>query len=175
MRNNIQRTSSLNIPVVIGFLLVTMLTAGGCEPLRKKFVRQKKKTDESSKFIPVLDPIDYPRKTETSEELYKHHFSLWQVWDKELVMRIEERASDKKIQHTLNQVLVQLGEMEKLLTGEKQQQLSQQIAQMSKVQSDLTQPVGIRNNGVIQKQVERVSKKLREGFRLKHVEGSLTK
>ena len=159
-----------------GFLVMFFITMAGCEPLRKKFTRQKKKDqNEGTKFIPVLDPIEYPAKVESPAEAYKHYFSLWQVWDKELIMRVEEHASNKKINFTVNQLLTQLTEMEKFLTGEKQQQLSQLIAQINQVQRDLAQPVGIRSDGVIVKKIQRVGSKLREDFRFRDVEASLIK
>src|SRR3989338_3029470 len=132
------------VSIVSVFLLLAVMTTSGCEPLRKKFTRQKKKDQGgSSKFIPVLDPIDYPDKVVTPQESYRHYFSLWQAWDKELVMRIEEHASNKKIDFTVHQALAQLTEMEKLLTGEKQKQLGQYIAQLREAQKDLAQPIAI--------------------------------
>ena len=63
-----------------GFLIVAvMMTTVGCEPLRKKFIRKRKAAQESSEDIPVLEPIDYPDKVYTAEDLYKQHYSLWQV------------------------------------------------------------------------------------------------
>ena len=160
----------------IKFLLVFfIITASGCEPFRKKFIRQKKKDESQSQMIPVLDPIDYPAKVESPEDSYRQYFSLWQVWDKELVMRIGEHASDKKINFTFNQLLLQLTEMEKLLSGEKQQQLNQYITQLSALHNDLSQPAGVRNDRVIQSKIERIGKDLRQGFRFKDIQSSLVK
>lgn len=168
------RTMAVPMAKLLTVLLV--FSTSGCEPLRKKFTRQKKKdASQSSQFIPVLDPIDYPDKVESPEESYRHYFSLWQVWDKELVMRIQEHASDKKINFTFNQFLVQLTEMEKLLSGEKRQKLNEYIAQLSGLQKDLGQPAGVRNDSVIQRKIERIGKNLREGFRFKDVQESLVK
>ena len=162
--------------IVVTLLLVLfVLSANGCEPLRKKFTRQKKKDESQSQVIPILDPIDYPDAVESPEASYRQYFSLWQVWDKELAMRIGEHASDKKISVTFNQFLVQLMAMEKLLTGEKQQKLNQYITQLSALQKDLGQPAAIRNDGIIQSKIERIGKNVREGFRLKNVQGSLVK
>lgn len=160
----------------VGLLLITiLLTSGGCEPLRKKFVRQKKKDQTRKEFIPVLDPIDYPASVQSPADAYRHYFSLWQVWDKELVMRIEEGASDKKISFTFNQLMIQLTELEKLLTGEKKTQMTQFITQLNDIQRQLAQPAGIRNDGGIQMKVQRIGSKLREGFRFNDVEQSLVR
>lgn len=164
----------LKIKATVGLLVITiLLTAGGCESLRKKFVRQKKKDQTKKEFIPVLDPIDYPAKVQSPEEAYRHYFSLWQVWDKELVMRIEEGASDKKISFTFNQLMIQLTELENLLTGEKKTQMNQFITQLNDIGQQLAQPAGIRNDGGIQMKVQRIGSKLREGFRSNDVEPSL--
>src|SRR3989338_8775878 len=136
----VQGKKSVVAQMAVGSVLVLLVAMlSGCEPLRKKFTRQKKKDQsQSSQFIPVLDPLDYPDKVQTPEEKYRHSFSLWQVWHKELMMRLEEQASDKKINYTFNQVMVQLTEMEKLLTGEKQEKLGEYIGQLSGLQQELT-------------------------------------
>ena len=54
-------------------LLSVSLIAGGCEPLRKKFTRQKKKDQETSAIIPILEPIDYPEKVHSSSGDDKDH------------------------------------------------------------------------------------------------------
>jgi len=154
-------------------IILLIFIASGCEPLRKKFTRQKKKDESQSAFIPVLDPVDYPDKVETPEESYRHYFSLWQVWDKDFMMRLQENSSDKKINFTFNQVLLQLTEMEKLLTGEKQQKIREYIGQLTALGQDLKQPAQIRNSSLIQRKVEHIGKDLRIGFRFKDVQGSL--
>ena len=161
------QSKSISFQVSLALVFVTfLLTSSGCEPFRKKFTRQKKK-DESptSQFVPVLDPVDYPDKVESPPELYRHHFSLWQVWDRELIMRIEEHASNKKINDTVDQSLTQLTEMQKLLTGEKQKKLSEYVAQLNALKKDLEQPAAVRNDNSIQRKIERIGKNVREGFR----------
>ena len=143
-------------------IILLIFIASGCEPLRKKFTRQKKKDESQSAFIPVLDPVDYPDKVETPEESYRHYFSLWQVWDKDFMMRLQENSSDKKINFTFNQVLLQLTEMEKLLTGEKQQKIREYIGQLTALGQDLKQPA------VSSKEKWSISGKISEsGFDLK--------
>jgi hypothetical protein len=161
------------IRVTLIALVALTLLVSGCEPLRKKFVRQKKKDESASQFIPVLDPVDYPDKVASAPELYQHYFSLWQVWNKELLMRVQEQASDKKITFTFNQVLVQLTAMEKLLTGDKQKALNGYISQLDGIQKELEQPEQIRNTSLIERKLERIDGDLREGFRVKDVQESL--
>ena len=162
--------------IITPLLLVTfvMTITSGCEPLRKKFTRQKKKDAGTAEFIPVLDPVDYPDKVATAEELYRHYYSLWQVWDRELLVSVQQQTSDKRIKANLDQVLVQLTEMGKLLTGEKQKTLQGYTDQVNTIQKDLIQPAQMRNNGLIQRKLERLDKSVREGFRFKEVQGSLT-
>ena len=69
---------------ILGVCLISLTaTLIGCEPLRKKFTRNKKNKEVSQEFIPVLEPIDYAENTKTPEEEYKHYYSLWKVWEKE--------------------------------------------------------------------------------------------
>ena len=78
------------------FLGSFILSSIGCEPLRKKFVRQKKKDENAQQFIPVLDPIDYPAAVYSAEEGYRKHYSLWRVWHKELMVSLDEQGIDRR-------------------------------------------------------------------------------
>ena len=91
--------------LILLFLFGT-LTSSGCTPLRKKFTRKKKEDKEQNqKFIPVLEPVDYPEKIYSSLDRYKHHYSLWKVWEKDLIQTIEEDGSDKRQKYLLSQAV----------------------------------------------------------------------
>jgi len=162
-RYNFQRvTTNLGF---IYFLCVSFLMVCGCTPLRKKFTRKKKESSKTNqKFIPVLDPIDYPEKIYSAESHYRHHYSLWQVWNKDLLQVLERNGSDKRQKYLLGQAIEQLGEMKKWLADAKQAELSESIKELQKVQQDYTKPASMRNKFSTQKKIERAAKKIRKEF-----------
>jgi len=111
---------SISMSLIV--LVIISCVSSGCEPLRKKFVRQKKKEDTKREFIPVLDPIDYPARLHSTDEKYRHHYSLWQVWSKDLLGSLDsEGDSPKRQKYLLDQMSVQAQEMMNYVTGEKKQ------------------------------------------------------
>src|SRR5262245_48984541 len=93
-------------------LAVLSVSLSGCEPLRKKFTR-KKKADKKEKFIPVLEPVDYPPSRVSSLEQYKYHFSLWQVWNKEMGQLADDPNTDKRLDYLYEQIIQELEEMKR--------------------------------------------------------------
>jgi len=155
----------LSVSTFICCLCVLALTVSGCTPLRRKFTRKKKKDRElSQKFIPILEPVDYPKKVYSSRERYKHHYSLWRVWDRDLLQTIERHGSDKRQKYLLGQVIEQLEEMRKLLADEKQVELTGLIDNFQDVRQVYEKPVAMRNKFSIRKKIELNAKKIRNGF-----------
>jgi len=151
--------------VYICCFCVLVLTTSSCEPLRRKFTRKKKKDrGESQKFIPVLEPVDYPEKTYSSLEKYKHHYSLWKVWDRDLLQTIESGGSDKRQKYLLGQAIEQLEGMNKLLADEKKTGFTPLIDDLREVGQVYERPVSMRNKFSIKKKIERNSRKIRNGF-----------
>jgi hypothetical protein len=149
---------------------VLFFVVSGCAPLRKKFTRKKKEDSQTDqKFIPVLDPIDYPEKIYSAEQHYKHHYSLWQVWNKDLLQTLESDGSDKRQEYLLEQAIGQLEEMQKWLADAKQAELSELINELREVQQEYARPSSIRNQFSTRKKIERVAQKVRAGFSTKNV------
>lgn len=89
-KNHVYRV--FQIGIVLG-ISTAMLSVSGCTPLKKKFTRQKKVDKENDpKFIPVLNPVEYEERKVSAEENYKYHYSLWKVWNKDLLQTIERDA-----------------------------------------------------------------------------------
>ena len=156
------------------FIMIFAVSAlsTGCEPLRKKFTRKKKETQETE-FVPVLDPVDYPAKQETPEATYKLHYSLWQGWYKDYVIAVQEGSSDKKIRYDLEQLVAHGAEMQKVLQGEKQKQMSGLLAQMEKVQAQYKMPRGVRDDSSLLQQMNFIDKNLRQNLKFQYVKDSL--
>ena len=159
-----------------GLLVLAVMTATvGCEPLRKKFIRKRKAAQESSEDIPVLEPIDYPDKVYTAEDLYKQHYSLWQVWQREFLIDIEGSSNLKKQLYDFDQLTAQLQAMQALLTSQKQEKLKAILNQFKPLRPQINQPGPFQNRTVIRLNVESFGKKIREGYKFNQVKESLTK
>ena len=151
--------------VCICCFCVLVLTLSSCTPLRRKFTRKKKKDrSESQKFIPVLEPIDYPEKVYSSLERYKQHYSLWKVWDRDLLQTIESDGSDKRQKYLLGQAIEQLEGMKELLADEKKTGFVLLIDGLREVRGVYKKSASMRNKFSIRKKIERNSRKIRNGF-----------
>ena len=149
----------------ICFLCVVFLTLSGCAPLRKKFTRQKKKDRQSDpRFIPVLDPVEYPEKIYSSEEKYRYHYSLWKVWGKDFLQVLERDGSGKRQRYLLSQSIEQLDEMKVLLNDAQQAELKGLIDELGTVLLEYDKQSAMRNKFSIRSKVTRNSSKIRNGF-----------
>jgi len=160
-----------SIIFLIGILIIT--TLGGCEPLRKKFIRKKKGDKQEKEFVPVLDPIDYPDRIETPEQKYAQHYSLWRAWVKDLLLEFgEERRNDKRIIYDLNRIWMHLDEMQKRLMKEKQKKLQDYMRSIQRMLDEMNQTQRLRNNYGMRSKVLRMEKDLRNNFKPDQLEGS---
>jgi len=149
---------------VICCLFLIIFVASACTPLRKKFIRKKKADNENLKFIPVLDPIDYPPKIYSSDERYKHHYSLWRIWNRDLLEVVKRKGSDKNQKYLMGQVLTHLKEMKKWIDQEKQDELDVVINDLIDIQKNYLKPAAMRNIISMRRKLELVAKKIRQGF-----------
>lgn len=155
----------MSISIYICCLCAVVLTVSSCTPLRRKFTRKKKKDrEQSQKFIPVLEPVDYPDKVYSSQERYKRHYDLWRIWDRDLLQVIDQDGSDKRQRYVLGQSIEQLEEMKKFLGDTKQAELAGLIDVLREVQRVYKKPALMRNKFSIKKKIERNAKKIRSEF-----------
>ena len=145
-------------------LLITMAVNSGCEPFRKKFVR-KKKEEKKNEFIPVLEPVDYDERVKSAQERYEQHYSLWKVWEKDFLQAIQEKNPiDKQQEYALNQMVVQMQEMAKWITGEKKDYLVRQIQEVKRIQNEYEKPAQLRDAFSLINRMRRIGKAMREGL-----------
>ncbi len=165
----------LKIKSIFTILFIFMcLVSSGCEPLRKKFTR-KKKQEQTSDVVPILEPIDYPRLVETSESQYRYHYSLWQIWHRDFLNWLEEKKeNDKKAVYILNQMIVQMEEMQKFIQGEKRTIFSQYIQQVKEVLQEFEKPRPVRNYPNIQYKISSIGKQVRKDFKIDQMKDNLT-
>jgi hypothetical protein len=151
-------------------LCVLFLASSGCTPLRKKFIRQKKQDGGGEqKFIPVLDPVEYPEKVYSAEEGYKYHYSLWKVWNKDFLQVLEGDGSEKRQRYLLGQSIEQLEKMRNLLTDEKKPVLTVLINELIDVGQGYDRSSAMRSKFSIRSKVERNAKEIRNGFSPKYI------
>lgn len=154
----------LNTSFICG-LCVVFSVLSGCAPLRKKFTRKKKEDRQvDQKFIPVLDPIDYPEKIYSAEENYKHHYSLWKVWNKDFLQVLERDGSEKRQKYLLDQAIERLEEMQNLLSDEKKAGLAELVDELKNVRQDYNKSSSMRSKFSMRSKVERNAKKIRNQF-----------
>lgn len=146
-------------------LIVLVLLASSCTPLRKKFTREKKVDKENDpRFIPVLDPIDYPVKVTLSEDQYKQHYSLWKVWDKDLLQNIEMDSSEKRQKYLLSQSIAHLDEMAALLSGTQQVGLVAVTKDYRAILLEYEKPISSRNKNALKRMIVRSGKEVRTKY-----------
>lgn len=160
-RRNERYLSVLSIVVA---LCVLVVSAGGCASLRKKFTRKKKEKAGEQAFIPVLDPIDYPAPSVSPEERYRYHYSLWKVWQRDLVQKIDSKESDKNQKYLVGQIIAQLEEMKKWVTEARQKELSDAVGEWNAVLAMYDRPAAMRGTMSLRRKVEAVAKKIRNRF-----------
>lgn len=158
--------------VVCG-VVVTLLTAAGCEPLRKKFVRKKKEGTQSSEVVPILDPIDYPDKVETVGSAYQQRYALWGMWQKELLTDFEDRAADKKIRFDFDKSLAPLAEMHRLLTGETQESLGRLLENLRDIRRQMEAPSSRRDDASLRRRIDKAGRAVKKDFKYEKVQDAL--
>lgn len=169
-KNKTKKSFCSSTVVVWSCLCLFVMSCAGCEPLRKKFIRQKKKDKEDSRIQPILNPIDYPPATHSAMERYEAHYSLWKVWDREIMQAIHERKSDKKIRSLLEQMLAQLDGMRAQAAPERQGEIDGLRAAYQNVQASLDKPAALRNMYSLEKQLLANSKKIRRELNPKQLQ-----
>jgi len=144
-------------------LAVLMISSAGCEPLRKKFVR-KKKQERVSEVVPVLEPVDYPREVHSRDSLYRHHYALWKVWFKDLVVAMAEQDSDKRILHILDQLILELQSLQTLVGDARSHRLNDLIDQIRKIEASYQRPAALRNHLILKNQAVAIDRRFRDEF-----------
>ncbi|MBI5415243.1 MAG: hypothetical protein HZA29_00340 [Candidatus Omnitrophica bacterium] len=159
--------------VLLVCLSIFVTLSSGCASLHKKFVRKKKENKEEQAFIPVLDPVDYPARSVSPEERYRYNYSLWKVWQRDLVQKIDSRGSDKNQKYLVGQIIVQLEEMKKWINDTRKQELSGLIAAWRDVLVLYDQPAALRSSFTVKRKVESAAKDVREKFNPETAKGFL--
>ena len=153
-------------------LIAASFAMAGCEPLRKKFTRQKKANAQvDNGFSPVLEPEEYPTPAKNPEMSYQQHYSLVKVWYKDLWTALDERGSDKQQKYLLKQIHSHIDEMRKLVVPEKQAKLDELAGLLSYYNSALGESAHLRNASRIHSDL-RAFHRLLVGLRAQNIKGA---
>lgn len=150
------------LAVLVFFVGVSWLV--GCEPLRKKFTRQKK-APVGQEILPVLEPIDYPEKIEAPADILRQNYGLWKVWFQETMTSLQDKSTDKRIRFNLTQLETQVERLEVLFSGEPVKILKGCRDRLVKVKAKMEQPEGLRNMDLIKAELIAIDKDFRAHFR----------
>ena len=168
---NVYRSRRMMVTVVA--VLAMSLSLSACEPLRKKFIRQKKKNAvQDNNFIPILEPQEYPAPENNPKENYNQRYVLIKSWYKDLWTALEEKASDKKVRYILSQVYAQIDEMKKLVDPEKSVQLDRLKDLLSYFEGSLKDPWVSRNVSRIQSDLRAFDRMMRTQLRVDRIPNS---
>ena len=166
-----KRPKRAGIFILILFFMTTIINTG-CEPLRKKFVRKKKKSD-AEESIPLFEPVDYEAEANRSETLYQQQYSLWMMWHTDVLTALEDNRNNKKILSDLDQLSMKLAAMEKLVIPPKRETLGKYAQELASIKREMDAPV--RNTYGIQRRIESLGRLMRENFSPKNMGGSFVK
>ena len=155
------KTNAVRVYALIACLLAMSVSFSACEPLRKKFTRQKKKDAADMNFVPVLEPQDYPAPEKNLPEMYKQHYTLIKVWYKDLWVALDERGTDKQQKYLLKQIHGHIDEMRKLVIPAKQAQLDELAKLLFYYDSAFDVAVPLRNTSRIHSDLRAFDRMLR--------------
>ena len=173
MNDRLKRSGSGIRGCALFLCLGILVSCGpGCASLKKKFTRQKKK-QVHEEFVPVLDPIDYAPPVVSAQQEYRQHYSIWKIWQRDLVQNIEADAPEKKQRYLLEQMIAQLREMDKWLLEGKRAELLVLVEELEGVLKSYETPAPLRNMFSVKKKVESNAKKVRAAFDPKVVQDYL--
>lgn len=144
-------------------LTTVVVTLNACGSLQKKFTR-KKKDSKKKEVIPVFEPVDYVSLEEAPERRYAFHYSLWKVWQKDLIRGLETREGEKSLQYMLQQNISQLQELQKLLPESKKQTIAEIIKEYQTYKAKFAIHESMRNNFILSMGIERLGKRMRNEF-----------
>lgn len=133
--NKINYRRAMSILALLGIFSLCVVISG-CEPLRKKFVREKKR-DKIVREEPVLEPIEYPSSPYDAYSDYANRYSLFHVWKKEFISGIDDQETSKRLRYFLDQMIGQLEEMVHLLREEKSLELAKDMQDLYPIRDQL--------------------------------------
>ena len=148
---------------VASFVILTLVVSG-CAPLKKKFTREKKKTNVSD-VEPVLVPVDYSQNPLFSQERYQHHYALWKAWHKEFDQGVDFKNPPKRLKFLVARIIVEVEGMEEYTNSEANKaSLAEFKKKYQEVEKEFNKPDAMLDVLSIRRKLERLGKEGREQF-----------
>ncbi len=161
MRNQHEKFQCKTLLLIV-FVLCCQSLFSGCEPLKRKFIRKKRKEPLEATVEPIFDPETYPEKVKDTEQLYRSYYDLCLIWNKEVIANLEERMSDKKVLFSLNKLLKEMRKMESLVRGEPGKTIKDYQESLEKMIQEFSSPVAFRNYRGYIKKLMSMDRKIRK-------------
>lgn len=153
-------------------IVMTILSAAGCEPLRKKFIR-KKKGEDQPQITAILDPVEYPEKVKTIGQIYEEHYAIWKVWQAELETNLINNANDKKVRSTIRQIKEQLTSMRLLLKEDVRPAMDPLIVRIDRLDNVFDSSPDLRNKDLVLSRVRALGKDIKNQYAPRKISGLL--
>ncbi len=147
--------------LLIIFLFSVMLSS--CEPLRKKFVREKKR-DRIVREEPILEPMAYPRKPYDVYSDYGNQYAMFYVWKKEFIAALDDQETSKRLLYLFDAMIGQLKEMGELLTDEKNLELASDMQRLDFIRDRLNHTDYLFYLPRIKREVNSITRSIRSQY-----------
>jgi hypothetical protein len=145
------------------FIFLFSVTVSGCEPLRKKFVREKKR-DKVVREEPILEPIEYPLRPYDVYSDYAHRYSMFYVWKKEFISAIDDQENSKRLLYFFDQMITKLDEMAELLTEEKNGEFIEVMNELYPIRDQLNNTAYVHYLSRIKREVNVITRLIRSQY-----------
>lgn len=160
---------------VLALCLVITIMFTGCASLKKKFIRQKKKDASiDDKFIPVLEPEEYPVKKEGPYEHYAQQYTLFNVWISDFTDNFQGNIrNQKRMIADLQSALKAVREMKTVVQTPVIEGLAKIEKQVEYLLEEYQKPEAFRNTSRISSELRSVDRNVRKEFKPTSVKASL--
>ncbi len=147
-------------------IIFCAVSVSGCASFRKKFIRQSKQ-EKNDQFLPVLEPVEYPRVVSSPMDQYKNHYGLAKAYLKDVQDVVGARDSgDKQQRYVLSQVGSRFDQMAALLSdGEKKSLLMQLSFQVQDLVKEYDKAGPMRRYDLMKMTMRRVEHDFRKSFK----------
>jgi len=163
-----------NFKKLVVLLMFSILFLTGCEPLRKKFVREKRREDQDDRDkIVILEPKDYSPEFYTPFEHYKKNYDLLIIWNKTLLEDIASSDNDKRLKYVMRKIIKHLLDMEKYIRDDKKKYFKQLMEAYHKIDNEFNKPAQLRNTASLRNKIRINNNKIRSHFNPQAMEGNL--
>ena len=148
--------------------LVMIIFLNGCAPLRKNFIRQKKKDKAGTEdFVPVLEPEVYPVKKTGPGDVYAQQYSMFNLWISDFADNFDTmNNNDKRMINDLDAALKSISEMIRLVKTPASEELSAIKGQVQYIRDEFAKQKSFRNPSRIKSELRDVDKKIRKNFKV---------